>query len=307
MRRRLPPLNALRAFEAAARHGGFVAAAEELAVTPAAVSHQIKGLEEILGVPLFVRMHRAVELTSAGRALLPGLTDAFDRMARTVDDVVRQMDQSRPLTISASPSFAAKWLMPRLERFLARHPDYPVRIDADQRVVNLYAEDVDMAIRLSENPGDLETIPLFADRLFPVCAPVLRVALTAPSNLSRQTLIYDTLYEKTTGSHGWVSWLARAGAAGLRPLKELSYSHSTLCLDAAVRGQGVALGRGSLVEAELKGGALVRPFQVSSESTLRHYLVWARDRPLRPAAEAFRDWLVEEATAFRKSNPQLVF
>lgn len=307
MRRRLPPLNALRAFEAAARHGGFVAAAEELAVTPAAVSHQIKGLEETLGVPLFVRMHRAVELTSAGKALLPGLTDAFDRMARTVEDVVRQMDSSRPLTVSVSPSFAAKWLVPRLERFLARYPDYAVRFHADQRLVNLHAEDVDMAVRLTADPGDLEAVPLFADRVFPVCAPVLRTALSAPANLSRQTLIYDELYEKAARSYGWKDWLSKAGAAGVRPAKEITYSHLTLCLDAAVRGLGVALGRGSLVEAELKAGTLVRPFQTAGESPLRHHLVWLKERPLRPAAEAFRDWIIEEAIAFRKANPALVF
>lgn len=306
MRRRLPPLNALRAFEAAARHGGFVSAAEELAVTPAAISHQIKGLEDTLGVPLFVRMHRAVELTSAGRALLPGLSDAFDRMARSVEDVVRQMDANRPLTVSVSPSFAAKWLVPRLERFLARHPDYAVRFHADQRVVNLYAEDVDMAIRLTADPGDLEAVTLFTDRIFPVCAPTLRSVLTAPAALSRQTLIYDELYEKTSKSCGWKDWLAKAGASGLRPAKEITYSHLTLCLDAAVRGLGVALGRGSLVEAELKAGTLVRPFQVTGDTPLRHHLVWLKDRPLRPAAEAFRDWVIEEAQAFRKANPSLV-
>jgi DNA-binding transcriptional LysR family regulator len=306
MRRRLPPLNALRAFEAAARHGGFVGAAEELAVTPAAVSHQVKALEEVLEVPLFVRLHRAVELTSAGQALLPGLSEAFDRLATTVDDVMRQVKDDRPLTISAPPSFAAKWLMPRLERFLALFPDSPVRIEAEPRVVDLRREEADMAIRLTQRPVDLESVPLFRERLFPVCAPVLRMALGAPANLTRQTLIYDDLFEKVYPGQGWQSWLDVAGVPSLKPAKTMSYSHTSLSLDAAVRGMGVALGRGSLVEAELRAGSLVRPFQTTAEGPVPYCLTWVPERPLRPEAESFRAWLIEEANAFCQGNPALV-
>jgi DNA-binding transcriptional LysR family regulator len=306
MRRRLPPLNALRAFEAAARHGGFVGAAEELAVTPAAVSHQIKALEEVLEVPLFVRLHRAVELTSAGQALLPGLSDAFDRLATTIDDVMRQVKDDRPLTISAPPSFAAKWLMPRLERFLSLFPDSPVRIEAEPRVVDLRREEADMAIRLTPRPTDLESIPLFCERLFPVCAPVLRMALTAPANLTRQTLIYDDLFEKVYPGQGWQAWLEKAGVPTLKPAKAMTYSHTSLSLDAAVRGMGVALGRGALVEAELRAGSLVKPFQTAASSPTGYCLVWVPERPLRPEAEAFRDWLSKEAADFCTANPTLI-
>lgn len=305
IKRRLPSLNALRAFEAAARTGGFVAAAEELSVTPAAISHQVKGLEDYLGVPLFVRHHRAVELTAAGQRLLPGLNEAFDHMARAVD-AARPAD-SRSVTVTVPPSFAAKWLGPRLERFLARHPDVSVKIQADSRVLDLAVEDADLAVRFSTGPG-LVSDRMFEDKVFPVCSPILRAGLKVPSNLGAQTLIYDELMEGMTGTHGiagWDGWMTAAGVGGLKARNTLYYSHTTLVLDAAVRGLGVALGRGCLIATEIAAGTLVRPF----ERTIpvgRSYMLVRPDRPLRAGPAAFREWFLEEVRIFRESNADLV-
>lgn len=304
-KRRLPSLNALRAFEAAARAGGFVTAAEELSVTPAAISHQVKGLEDYLGVPLFVRHHRAIELTAAGARLLPGLGEAFDRMSRAVDEI-RPAD-ARSVTVTVPPSFAAKWLGPRLERFLARHPDISVKLQADSRVLDLAADEADLAVRFSCGPG-MVADRMFEDRVFPVCSPILRASVQVPSNLGAQTLIYDDLFEglaTTMGAAGWDAWLNASGAGGLKSRKVLQYSHTTLVLDAAVRGLGVALGRGSLVATELFAGTLVRPFERSIPAGMTLQLV-RLDRPLRMGAAAFREWFLEEVRIFRENNHDLV-
>lgn len=304
MKRRLPPLNALRAFEAAARHVSFVAAAEELAVTPAAISHQIKALEENLGVALFVRRHRAVELTAAGKRLLPGLAEAFDGMVKVVDEV--RPRAGGPITISASPSFAAKWLAPRLERFLSEYPDAAVRVQAESRVVDLAAEEVDLAVRFSI-AGKVVSEPLFEDWVFPVCNSVLRMALKAPANLTMQTLLYDDLFEQMGGGGAvWASWLAHVGVADLKPARAQHFSHTTLALDAAARGQGVALGRGSLVWQELRAATLVRPFDTAVPAGRQYHVVRAADRPLSAEGQQFLDWLVAEAAVFRNENPKLV-
>lgn len=307
MKRRLPSLNALRAFEAAARHGSFVEAAEELAVTPAAVSHQIKGLEEALGIAMFVRHHRAVELTAAGRRLLPGLSDAFDRIATAVDGV--RPAREAPVTITVPPAFAAKWLAPRLEGFMAQYPDIPIRVQAEAAVVDLEAAEVDLGVRTITSPEaapDNKADRLFEDWVFPVCGPLLRMVLKAPANLTMQTVIVDELNETQGGYVTWSHWLEAAGAATLKPAKELRFSHSTLALDAAARGQGVALARGSLVLNEMRSGALVRPFDTAIPAGKSYHLVRSRSVPLRPKAQLFYDWLIHEAGVFREENPKLV-
>lgn len=327
MKRRLPPLNAVRAFEVAARHGSFVQAAEELAVTPAAVSHQVKSLEDFLGLSLFVRHHRSVDLTPVGQALLPGLSDAFERMGRSIDDVLKQAKGLGPLTVRAPTAFASKWLMPRLERFYQIFPDVAVRLQTDGRLLPEQAQDeadqveddVDLVLRcrplvagrggvVSSVPGTgWEGVPLFSERLFPVCAPVLRMGLSAPANLTRQTLLTDEGHEGLgEGSSGWAGWLAVAGVTGLKPASLIPFRHYTQSLDAAQRGQGVALGRGALVEAELKSGLLVRPFQITAASGVIYSLDWPRHRLRRPEAVTFCQWLEQEAAAFRLASPQTI-
>lgn len=315
MKRQLPPLNALRAFEAAARHGGFVPAAGELGVTPAAVSHQIKGLEEALGLQLFIRQRRSVHLTAAGDALLPGLTEAFDRMAGAVRSVQRRMGEDRPLVIVTSPSFAAKWLMPRLPNFLDAHPNLSVRVETEGGSGSLESGDADLAIRCCapQEPSlrGLERDRLFADRLFPVCAPVLRMAVRTPTNLTTQTLIHDTPVNgdrslRDGRGGGWQEWLDAAGVPTLQPRGDLAFGHATLALDAAVRGQGVALGRGSLVVGELKAGTLVRPFEMAVDSSAAHCLLRPAGKAPRPAVTLFREWVLGEAKSFLDRENRIV-
>lgn len=307
MGRKLPPLNALRAFEAAARQGSFVAAAEELAVTPAAISHQVKGLEETLGVTLFRRSHRAVTLTPEGRRLLPGLRDGFDQIEAAVD-AVRPAARTGPIVLSCSPSFAARWLVPRLEHFMARHPEYTVRVDAEARLVDLAEEGVDVAVRLTAHePGPhLIAEPLFGECLFPVCTPRLRVGLKRASELALQTLIYDDLLDTLPGAGNWADWLAAAGVAGLRGQRAVHYSFTSLALDSAIRGQGVAMGRSSLVCADLQAGTLVRPFDLTVPSGLSYWIVRPAGGREHLGATALRAWLLEEADAFRRQWPDLV-
>ncbi len=307
MIRKLPPLNALRAFEAAARLGSFVAAAEELAVTPAAISHQVKGLEETLGVALFRRSHRAVTLTREGRRLLPGLSDGFDQIQAAVA-AVRPAVRGGPIVVSCGPSFATKWLVPRLEAFMAHHPEYTVRVEAEARLVDLLAEEVDVAVRLTDTPPgpDLIAEPLFGERLFPVCAPRLRTGLRRASELALHTLIHDDLIEKLPRAGNWADWLEAAGLAGLQPKRSVHYSFTTLALESAMRGQGVAMGRSSLVCGELQAGSLVKLFDVTVPSGLKYVILHPQGRPEHPGATALRAWLSREAEAFRAQWPDLV-
>ncbi|MFA7431924.1 MAG: transcriptional regulator GcvA [Rhodospirillaceae bacterium] len=307
MGRRLPPLNALRAFEAAARHGSFVAAADELAVTPAAISHQVKGLEDALGVALFRRSHRAVTLTREGRRLLPGLSDGFGQIEAAVA-AVRPAMRCGPIVVSCGPSFATKWLVPRLEIFMAEHPEFTVRVEAEHRLIDLAAEEVDVAVRLTASPPGPGLIaePLFGERVFPVCAPRLRVGLKRASELALQTLIHDDLIERLPNAGSWGDWMKVAGLSGLQPKRTMHYSFTSLALDSAIRGQGVAMGRSSLVCADLQSGTLVKPFDITVPSGLSYVVLRPADRPEHPGATALRAWLSLEAAAFRKQWPDLV-
>src|SRR5690349_11702865 len=211
---RLPPLNALRAFDAAARHLSFAEAAEELHVTPAAISHQIKALEDDLGVKLFRRLNRAVRLTDAGQACLPGLRDGFERIAEAVARA-RQGDSVGVLTVTSSPAVAAKWLVPRLERFRERHPGIDLRIDASMRMVDLAREDVHVGLRYGAGkyPG-LHTEQLLRSQVFPVCAPALlkgKYPLRKPEDLRHHTLIHDETIPLDPSGPDWTMWLRAAG------------------------------------------------------------------------------------------------
>lgn len=298
MSRRLPPLNALRAFEAAARLGGFTAAAEELHVTPAAISHQIKALEDWLETPLFRRLNREVQLTRAGRAALPPLTRGFDALLRGVEAA---QAESRPssLAVSASPSLTAKWLMPRLPRFMDAHPDIEVRVMASAGYVDLARDDVDCALRYGSGPTEAKGVraePLFADHLFPVCAPnVVERIETLP-------LLVDETANGIPGYPGWAGWFAHAGREMPQGVRIARFSHAQLALDAAQRGQGLALGRTPLVASELRTGQLVRPVPGSLPGLTFNVLTG----PDAPApASAFIAWLKQEAALFVAEWPDL--
>jgi len=296
MARNLPPLNALRAFEAAARHLSFTKAARELHVTQAAVSHQIKGLEEYLGVPLFHRHRKAVLLTEAGQLCLPGLRDGFDRLAAAVDSI-RNLDNANVLTVPTSPSLAAKWLVPRLDQFRKAHPEFEVRIDASTNLVDFERENVDIGIRYGSGsyPG-LESELLFEIEVFPVCSPRLckgKHGLRTPADLKWHTLLH-TEWRARGEEPDWRMWLLAAGVPDVDWTRGPQFNDVTVAIQAAIEGQGVALGRGALVAADLKAGRLVRPFRLSVAGRFRYYLVYPAAALKRPKVAAFRDWLLQE-------------
>ena len=301
MARRLPPLNALRAFEVAARHLSFTKAAEELYVTQAAISHQVKALEEALGVQLFRRLNRRLMLTDAGQLYLPALTAAFDGIDAATGRL-RADENAGSLTVSVANSLAAKWLLPRLPRFRERHPEIDVEISAADRLVDFGRDNADMGIRygLGNYPG-LKVDPLMEDTVFPVCSPQLvngRLVdgpppLRAPEDLRRHTLLHDDV--GTGEAPNWRRWLTAAGVTGVNPERGPRYSHSSLVLQAAIDGQGVALGRSSLVSLDLEAGRLVQPFGPALPSHYACYVVSPVATAERPKIKAFRDWLLEEA------------
>ena len=289
---RLPTLNALRAFEAAGRHLSFTRAAKELHVTQAAVSHQIKSLEEQLGIRLFRRGPRGLLLTDAGQSYLPSVRDAFAKLVAATERL-RARDARGAITVSVLPSFAARWLVPRLPRFRAAQPEIDVRVAADDHLVDFDRDDVDIAIRYGRGdyPG-LRTDRLMTEELFPVCSPALLAGdppLEKPEDLARHTLLHDDM------RLDWTMWLMAAGVEGVDPDRGASFNSSSLVLQAAVDGQGVALGRSALTGDDLAAGRLVRPFAVSLPAEFAYYIVCPEHTADRPGIKTFRDWLLSEA------------
>ena len=290
----LPPLNALRAFEAIARHLSFAKAADELHVTPAALSHQIRAFEEQLGLPLFHRRTRAIELTDAGRLIYPGLHAGFE----SVRGAMAQLDRSRDsnvLVISATPGLVAKWLMPRLWRFLHAHPDIDARVSASLKIADFAAEGVDVAIRLSkENHPELYAERLFNDSVLPVCSPrLVEQGLHSPADLPRFPLIH---YDIPTSMHApplWADWFAVAGLQGdaTRGLKVNVADHA---LDAAVAGAGVSLSFKLIASDDVHSGRLVTPFGPELPLASGYNFVCPKGHEKRPNVRAFRDWLFAE-------------
>ena len=303
---RLPPLNALRAFEAAARHLSFAKAAEELNVTPAAVSHQIKALEEILGTKLFRRAKRAIWLTEAGQACLPDLREGFERLAAGIERL-RGLESSGILTVSTPPSFAGKWLVPRLDRFRAGHPEIEIRVDANPQLVDFARDDVDVGVRfgLGDYPGLGSTL-LLSEAFFPVCSPALLEGehpLRHPEDLCWHTLLHEDQSFGEGTYPDWRMWLLAAGFPELYSSKGPRFSASELVTQAALDGQGVALGRRVLVAGDLEAGRLVQPFAMTYPVSFAYYLVSAKNAAERPKVAAFRDWMLRE-TGNRPDAPE---
>ncbi|MCG5240830.1 transcriptional regulator GcvA [Azospirillum doebereinerae] len=296
MARRLPPLNALRAFEAAARHLSFTKAAEELNVTQAAVSHQIKALEEWLGLPLFRRMNRALALTEAGQSYLPPVREAMDTLAQATDSLIRS-DNAGALTVSTMPSFAAKWLVPRLTRFQKRFPDLDVRVQSTSLMVDFARHDVDLAIRFGNGDWpDLHVERLLTEDIFPVGHPSLLdgdCPLVCPEDLRHHTLLHDDY------RISWAMWCRAAGIEGLDVERGPRFDDSSFTLQAAINGHGVALARGALVADDIANGRLVRLFDVRLPGSVAYYVVSPPHYLSRPKVKAFRDWLFEEAENIR--------
>jgi LysR family glycine cleavage system transcriptional activator len=293
---RLPPLNALRAFEAAARELSFTKAAVELNVTPAAVGYQVRRLEDHLGMKLFHRLNRALVLTDAGRAFLPVVHEAFELLSKGSMELSAH-EPERVLSVSVAQSLGAKWLVPRLDRFRARHPKLELRIDSTDELADFARDDVDVAVRYARRVDpDLYSVLVLVDQVFPVCSPALAAGahpLRDPADLRHHKLLNQWQNDVT-----WSDWLRAAEAAGVDASHGPVFSHISLAVDAAIAGQGVALGRSPLVADDLESGRLVRPFDTALVSDLAYFVVCRPERANESkirAIRAFRDWVLLEA------------
>jgi LysR family glycine cleavage system transcriptional activator len=289
---RLPSLNGLRAFEAAARHLSFTNAASELNVTQTAISHQIRRLEQELGVRLFVRQNRALALTPEAKDYLPGVRAAFNDLRLATDRLLRK-DDDHVLTVSTLASLAAKWLLPRLSAFQEAHPGIDVRITTSTALVDFRTGDVDAAIRYGRGqwPG-LRADWLMADELFPVCSPALlagRRPLRRPEDLRDHVLLHTS----NANSDDWRLWLTAAGLpTNLSTHPGVTFDLIFMTVQAAIDGIGVALGRTSYVEADIAKGRLVVPFKITLPADAGFYLVSPEASADRPKLSAFRQWLI---------------
>jgi len=295
--RRLPPLNALKAFEAAARCESFTRAAEELCVTQGAVSHQVKALEAELGLKLFNRERQGLVITEAGRNYFEIIRDVLDRIAAGTERLL-QRQSAGTLTVSTSPNFAAKWLVHRLGPFAESHPGIDLRVSASLHHVDFAREDVDLAIRHGdgEAPG-LNVTRLCAEELAVVCSPKLlegRNGLRKPADLARHKLLH--INDRTD----WVRWLDRAGVRDIDLTRGPVLNQASMALDAAVDGQGVALARTALATWDLIAGRLVRPFKLSLAVPYAYWIVCPRATAKLPKIAAFREWLLAEAAEDRR-------
>ena len=301
MRPRLPPLNALKAFEAAARHESFTRAAEELCVTQGAVSHQVKALEAELGIKLFNRERQRLIITEAGRDYLTVLRDAFDRMAVGTERLI-QRQSAGVLTVSTSPDFAAKWLVHRLGRFAEAHPGIDLRVSATLHHVDFAREDVDLAVRHGDGnwPG-LDVVRLSSEQLFAVCSPKLmsgRQRLSKPADVLKFPLLY------LDDRKAWSKWLEAAGVDAELPQGPVM-NRASMVIDAAVDGQGIALARTTLAAWDLLNGRLVRPFAEALRLSKTYWIICPNATAKLPKITTFRDWLLTEAALDTRHLQQL--
>jgi len=299
---RLPPLNALRAFEAAARHLSFKLAASELNVTPAALSHQVRNLEETLGLKLFHRETRAVSLTEAGHVLYPGLRDGFQSLQGAVARLERIADE-RVLVVSVGPGFTSKWLAPRLYRFMEAHPDVDARISANLTFSNFAADGVDLAIRFgSGHYPEMAIEHLMDEAVMPLCSPQYLAThpLETAADLAGAALIHDESMAFAPGTPTWRTWL---DAAGLEPdavdaTRGLRLNLADHAINAATESAGVVLGRKVMAEADIAAGRLVAPFTLEVPVTgLAFYAVCPPGNLQRRAVSSFLSWMRAEIVA----------
>ena len=293
---RLPPLNALRAFEAAARHGGFTGAADELCVTRGAISRHVKLLEEHLGVALFRRLPQGIELTEQGSRFLPILTDAFDNISRGARSI---SSERYDLRIICPPTISIRWLIPKLGQFRARQPDLRVRLTTEFfEWDDIRAGTFDLGFfveHYGQRPAEIEVLPMFPMLIVPACAPVLMAGPTAlrrPEDLANFTLLHEE-----PGRHDWTSWLKTFGVKGVDPRSGETFPNLDLAVKAAVMGLGVVMGDIVLTRHEFDTGQLVMPFEdLRCETDYGKFcLVGLRDRWRDAKVEAFRSWVAEVA------------
>lgn len=299
--RSIAHLNALRAFEASARHQSFSLAAQELKVTPAAVGQLVRTLEDWLGSPLFVRStsgRARLVTTEVAEQALPDIRAGLERLAVGLERL-RSGSAGGVLTVTVSPAFAAKWLLPRIERFQAAWPETDLRLDTSLKPVDFVAQRIDVGVRYGRGqwPG-LAAEKLMDEEVYPVCAPALLATATlqAPGDLRGQVLIHDQSVDTSTGFASWQAWLRHAGVQGVPTDRGLRINNSAAVLQAAIDGQGVALARSVMAHDDLAAGRLVRLFpQVRLDSALAYYVVYRPECIAQPKVAAFRDWLLREA------------
>ncbi len=296
----MPPLNALRAFEAAARHLSFARAADELHVTPAALSHQIKSLETFLDVRLFVRKTRAVELTEAGAALFPGLNAAFGQIRQALA-AIEVTKTDNVLVISSAPGVTAKWLAPRLYRFLEAYPEIDARISSSQTRANFLTDGVDLAIRNSfGDPEGLHFEKLAEVRLVVAASPRYveeNGPFEAPADLLEATLIHDDSLGRVKGMPGWDDWFQAAGVEVAGQRRGVRFNSTDHMIDAAEEGAGVLLAADLVLHDDLKRGRLIQLFDLAVPTGRAFYVVCPSGRENDAKIKAFREWLVDEIQA----------
>jgi LysR family transcriptional regulator, glycine cleavage system transcriptional activator len=302
MPNRLPPLNSLRVFEAVARHLSFSDAADELGVSTPAVSHQVRHLEDHLGILLFHRSNRTIALTPAGAILFPEIHEALVRL-RNATTQLRRREVTTSLTIGVPPSFAAKWLIPRLPRLRDHCPEIEIRIACSSQLIDFGTQNVDVAIRYGQGkyPG-LHADPLMTTEFFPVCSPALAggsPGLLVPNDLRHFVLLHDEIPAKLPTLPSWKTWLDTAGARLVDSAAGPRFDTSFLTLELAVAGKGVALALSTLAADDLAEGRLVRPFACGLPSEFSFFLVCPPTSLCQPNVRAFRAWLLREAANCR--------
>jgi LysR family glycine cleavage system transcriptional activator len=300
-RRRLPPLNAVRAFEAAARHSSFHAAADELAVTPGAVAQHVKSLEAWLRLPLFKRLpSKGVVPTQAGQRYAATASALLDQLAEATAKLMAQ-DNAHVLTVSTLYSLASQWLIPRLGTFRVANPGLDVRVVASNALTDFSREEVDLAIRSTRNPNapGLTVEFLMGETFFPVCAPALAESLREPADLKHHTLLQEEWDQTIPGYMNWPLWLEAAGIRGIDARRGPRFTHTFLVLQAAAAGQGVALATSVLIGDDLKTGRLVRPFGPEIPGIYSYYLVCPPAAAELPKVRAFRNWMMEITAELR--------
>lgn len=309
MARTLLPLNALRAFESAARHLNFSRAADELAVTPGAVSQQIRLLEETVGHPLFKREAKGLLLTDLGRAAVPVLREGFQRLT-DASALLREPPRRRQVAVSVAPSFAAKWLMPRMDDFHAAHPEIEIWISADMEPADLHDGVVDLAVRYG--PGGYEGYAselLLTETVLPVCAPRLlegERAIRGPADLVHHVLLHDLSSDADPSRPDWPMWLKARGVKHPDARRGSRFNQNSLLIEAAIAGRGVALAKRTLAQSDLASGRLVAPFADGSQQvSYAYHIVLPRDRPSSPSAAAFVAWLKRQAVDHDNTMGQL--
>ncbi len=290
MARKLPPLNSLRVFETAAQRLSFTRAAEELCVTTAAVSHQVKLLEDHLGIKLFARSNNVLALTVAGERYLPRVREAFQALALATDALMDE--HNTVLKVAVAPTFGAKWLVPRLYRFLAQHPTIRVEIKTTNE---RNSRDSDITID-SCRAGfeELSVEPFVTSELYPVCSPALRARFATPAALAGATLLHTTSALNDADYPSWEQWFAALGLPEVETRQGPAFTLALMTLQAAIDGQGVALAQDLLVEYDIAAGRLVRLFDTATQLRMHYYLIYSLEMRQNQAFLAFRDWLLRE-------------